>query len=191
MIMNVSLLSILLNTESVAQNCWKGISFSWRTLSGTFLREHLQHYPNIKQRCEMLHYTAIPSSACVAYRMNFNDNFDIFWGRRKLFQEDGIHWSQLGAKVQCKNVLHGLRILPLKSKVYPNPCEGRHRNTWSWEQIWHRASMKNTWRQRTSGLLSPTVTDEVIKQKLTVLLLQFVFPFSSSVQYYFPLTVTI
>lgn len=115
MIMNVSLLSILLNTESVAQNCWKGISFSWRTLSGTFLREHLQHYPNIKQRYEMLHYTAIPSSACVAYRMNFNDNFDIFWGRRKLFQEDGIHWSQLGAKVQCKNVLHGLRILPLKS----------------------------------------------------------------------------
>lgn len=114
MIVHVGLLSILQNTESVALNCWKGISFSWRTLLGTFLCKHLMHYPNIKQGYEMLHYITIPSSACVAYRMNFNDNFDIFSGHRKLFQEDGIHWSQLGAKVLSKNLLHGLQILPLK-----------------------------------------------------------------------------
>lgn len=106
--------SIPLNTKSVAQNCWKGISFSWRTLLGTFSREHLRQCSNIKQGYEMLHYTAIPSSACVAYRMNFNDNSDIFWGRRKLIQGDGIHWSQLRAEVLCKNLLHGLQILLLK-----------------------------------------------------------------------------
>ncbi len=83
----------------------KGISFSCRTLSGTFSCEHLRRHSNIKQGCEMLHYTALPSSACVAYRMNFNDNSDIFWGHRKLIQEEGIHWSQRRAEVLCKNFI--------------------------------------------------------------------------------------
>lgn len=120
--------SILLDTESVAQNCWKGISLGWRTLSGTFLCRHLECQPNIRQKYETLHDAALPSSACVAYRMTFNDHFDIFWGQRKLFQVDGIHWSQLTAKVLRENLLHRLHILPLvwvrgaRLQFYGNLC---------------------------------------------------------------------
>lgn len=97
MIMNVGLLSVIFSTKSVTQNHRKGISFSRMTLFGAFLSWHLRYYFNIKQGCEVVHHAALPSSACVAYRMNFNDNFDIWWGQRKLFQEDAINWSQPGA----------------------------------------------------------------------------------------------
>lgn len=105
MITNVTLFSVLISTESVAENCWKGISFSWRTLLGTSPSSLLRRYFDMKQGYQMVHHTALPSSACVAYRTNFNDNSDIWWGHRKQFQEHGIHWSQLGAKVQRKEFI--------------------------------------------------------------------------------------
>lgn len=126
MIMNVGLLSVIFSTKSVTQNHRKGISFSRMTLFGAFLSWHLRYYFNIKQGCEVVHHAALPSSACVAYRMNFNDNFDIWWGQRKLFQEDAINWSQPGAEVQNRNLLHGLQMLPLK---YLNVSKAMRRET--------------------------------------------------------------
>lgn len=75
-----------------------------------------------------------PSSACAAYKVNFNDNFDIFYGGRKLFQENEVHWSSLGVKTLCNNLLHGLQIVPLKclyaSKALKYGAWGKSVNQW-------------------------------------------------------------
>lgn len=117
---NVRLFSILQNTNSAPQNCCKGILFSWRTLLGTFLSRHLRHYFKIKQGYEMVHHTALPSSACVAHRTYFNGNSDIWWGHRKPFES----MESTDPKVQSKNLLHGPQILLFKYQSVSKAISG-------------------------------------------------------------------
>lgn len=47
----------------------------------------------------MLQCTALPSSACEAYRMNFNDNFDIFCGAENCFNR--MESTDPGWELRC------------------------------------------------------------------------------------------
>ncbi len=45
---------------------------------------------------------------CGIKRVNFIDNFNIFWGYRPLFKLDGLHPNKLGARVLMDNVYFSL-----------------------------------------------------------------------------------
>lgn len=121
MIINTGLLSLLLETESVAQNCWKGISLRWRTLSGTFSERASQ--------APLRHKTGVSCSTTL--QPLHQHVWHIEWismttltfsgGQRKLFQEDGIHWSPLRAEERCKNLLGGLQIFAFRCVMCPQP----------------------------------------------------------------------
>ena len=88
--------------------------FQLKDTLGNLFVQASQALPRHKTGYEMPHYSAPSSSACVAYKMNFNDNFDIFYRSRKVFQKDEVHWSSLGVKVQYNNLICGLQKNPLK-----------------------------------------------------------------------------
>lgn len=99
-------------------------------------------------------------------------------GTEKLFQEHGIHWSQLGAKVQCKNVLHGFQILPLKYLSVSNAIWGDTQKHTDLRAnltlfVYHWSTPKEVKKEPVPSsstcrelLLSHS---EIMKQKLTVL----------------------
>lgn len=62
--------------------------------------------------------------------MNFNDYVDILWGRRKLSQEDEIHWSQRGTKVLCDDLLHSRAFLWGHPKLSEEGPQTYHLKTW-------------------------------------------------------------
>lgn len=98
-------------------------------------------------------------------------------GIEKLFQEHGIHWSQLGAKVQCKNLLHGLQILPLKYLSVSNAIWGdtqKHTdlraNLTLFVYHWSTPKVKKEPVPSSSTCRELLLShSEIMKQKLTVL----------------------
>ncbi len=49
--------------------------------------------------------------------MNYNDNFNLFWGRRHLFRADGLHPSRSGAKVVMDHFWFSLRRPSARPKI--------------------------------------------------------------------------
>lgn len=61
------------------------------------------------------------SSACADKKLNFIDNFQIFWERRHLFKANGFSLNRSGVRLFTSNVFHFLRhpsVLGAKKEIY-------------------------------------------------------------------------
>ncbi len=63
--------------------------------------------------------------SCGIKRVNFFDNFNIFWGHRQRFKLDGLHPNKLGARVPKENIYFSLRH-PLVMCANPLGLNGTH-----------------------------------------------------------------
>ncbi|XP_073800266.1 uncharacterized protein [Danio rerio] len=72
---------------------------------------------------------------CNMKRLNFIDNFNLFWNQRQLFTSDGLHPNKLGAKVLKDNILFSLHhpsavyATELNDTHTPSKCPDDHRTS--------------------------------------------------------------
>uniref|UniRef100_A0AAQ5ZE09 SGNH hydrolase-type esterase domain-containing protein n=1 Tax=Amphiprion ocellaris TaxID=80972 RepID=A0AAQ5ZE09_AMPOC len=49
---------------------------------------------------------------CTAHKLNFIDNFNLFWNRPGFYRQDGLHPSTLGSSVLTANIHHTVQSTP-------------------------------------------------------------------------------
>ena len=51
-------------------------------------------------------------STCTAQNVGFIDNFNLFWNRRSLFNNDGVHPNRAGSQMLSANIQHTVLSYP-------------------------------------------------------------------------------
>ena len=63
----------------------------------------------------IIHLNSWLSSYCISKKVNYIDNFNLFWNRSELFSHDGLHPSRLGSRVLSDNLRHAVLSSPCTS----------------------------------------------------------------------------